>query len=268
MAISRRQILGALAGSALAAIPAWPGLAAVPARRAEALFAELDRWLATHLPEVAADLNPGASDAALDRFAAAVDVVLPPDFRALYRWHDGQKGRAVGGPWYGLGFQTLQQVQEDWSLWAKIVDDSVASDPEFLTEFQTSVVPGVVKPLYASKRWVPFAQDWGGNHLGIDLDPDVKGVAGQVINFGRDEEDKRAIAPSITAFVEWMLGELRRGNFSIERRPDGRVFNTLRPPSQHFLDAIPTLFPGPGDRKRVKPAGTPAPACEPGAAGS
>ena len=75
----------------------------------------------------------------------------------------------------------------------------------------------MVKPLYASKRWVPFAQDWGGNHLGIDLDPDVKGVAGQVINFGRDEEDKRAIAPSITAFVEWMLGELLRGNFSIER---------------------------------------------------
>lgn len=119
-----------------------------------------------------------------------------------------------------------------------------------MNESSVSVKPGVVKQVYANKLWIPFAYDWGGNHLGIDLDPGVNGIRGQVINFGRDEDRKRAIAPNVTAFVQWLVGQLQVGNFLIEQEDDtGRSFNTLNPPSTHFLDAIQTLFKEPGERE-------------------
>ena len=34
-------------------------------------------------------------------------------------------------------------------------------------------------------KWLPFCSDDGGNFIGIDLDPDVNGTVGQVINFGK-----------------------------------------------------------------------------------
>jgi cell wall assembly regulator SMI1 len=239
----RRQMVKAIALLGLA--PAWArarGLAAGP-------LADLDVWLTRHLPEVAADLNPGATDAQLDRLSAKIGAPLPDDFRALYKWHDGQKDQKVNtGPWYGLTFLSLDRVLDQWKSWASVIDHS--SDPESMNESSVSVKPGVVKRLYANKLWIPFAYDWGGNHLGIDLDPDVNGIRGQVINFGRDEDRKRAIAPNVTGFVQWLVGQLQAGNFLIEKEDDGgHSFNTLNPPSTHFLDAIQTLFKEPGERE-------------------
>nr|WP_305955588.1 SMI1/KNR4 family protein [Pseudomonas sp. R2-60-08W] len=46
------------------------------------------------------------------------------------------------------------------------------------------------------------AYDYGGNHLGVDLDPGEYGVSGQVINFGSDEEEKFVLASSVGTFME------------------------------------------------------------------
>ncbi len=71
----------------------------------------------------------------------------------------------------------------------------------------------------------------------------MQGTYGQVISLGRDEERKIAVAPSIHAFVGWMLAELAAGNFHFQQEDDGgRSFNTLRPQKFHFLDALAALF--------------------------
>ncbi|MEF9999300.1 MAG: SMI1/KNR4 family protein [Comamonas sp.] len=71
----------------------------------------LEAWLETHLPEVAEDLNPGATAAALEQFASALGLRLRADFLQLYRWHDGQQMAINTGPWYGLSFLPLARVQ-------------------------------------------------------------------------------------------------------------------------------------------------------------
>lgn len=209
-------------------------------------LAQLDRWLARYLPPVAAALNPGATDAQLDHLASLVGAPLPDDYRALYKWHNGQRDveNLYTGPWYGLDFPSLDQVEHEWKIWAQLADEKWSE----LNEVVVSIKPGVVKPLYANRGWIPFATDGGGNCLGIDLDPDVHGIRGQVINFGRDEDLKRAIAPNVTAFLQWYVAQLLAGNFRIEtHEDDGPEFNTLNPPSSSFLDALQVMFKEPGE---------------------
>lgn len=205
---------------------------------------ELEAWLKAHLPEVAADLKPGATENELQSFSSALGIKLPDDFLRLYAWHNGQGMDASTGPWYGLSFLPLDRVQRECEMWRLALEESSPESLISLASHMKSTPPGFVKKEYANDLWIPFAYDWGGNYLGIDLSPDEKGTRGQVINFGRDEERKIAVAPSISGFVSWMLDELNAGNFNIKDESDGgRSFNTLRPEKYHFLDSLAAMFP-------------------------
>lgn len=205
---------------------------------------QLETWLREHLPEVAADLMPGATANELQSFSNAIGVNLPDDFLQLYTWHNGQ-GRSVNtGPWYGLDFLSLDRVLRECEMWRLVLKESSPDSLTSLANCMSSTPPGFVKRQYANAHWIPFAYDWGGNYLGIDLSPDENGTYGQVINFGRDEERKIAVSPSISSFVSWMLSELKAGNFNIKEESDGgRSFNTLMPEKSHFLDSLALMFP-------------------------
>lgn len=205
---------------------------------------ELEAWLRNHLPEVAADLNPGATENDLKGFSSVLDVRLPDDFLQLYAWHNGQGMSVNAGPWYGLNFLPLDRVQHECEMWRQVLEESSPESLMNLAQHMKSTPPGFVKRQYANALWIPFAYDWGGNFLGVDLSPDEQGTYGQVINFGRDEERKIAVSPSISAFVSWILNELNAGNFNIKEEGDGgRSFNTLRPEKYHFLDSLAVMFP-------------------------
>ncbi|CDL84035.1 SMI1/KNR4 family protein [Xenorhabdus szentirmaii] len=206
------------------------------------LLNEFEEWLKNNLNEVVLDLNPGATDEELQAFSSELGIELPNEFNELYKWHNGQKMDIFTGPWYGLEFLPLERVKREWQIWRNIVDDTEVMTA--LSNDAKSTPPDFVKKVYANKLWIPFAHDSSGNHLGIDLDPGHKGTWGQVISFGRDEERKIVIAPDIMSFVNWMLNELKSGNFNIQvEDDDGRSFNTLRPEKYHFLDSLAVMFP-------------------------
>lgn len=206
-------------------------------------YIAFDEWLKENIPEVCLDLNLGATDEELRTFTLAVELPIPNDFVDLYRWHNGQKMEIHTGPWYGLTFLPLSRVLVERSSWADILRQSSMESISSLNSRATSYPRGFVRCLYANTKWVPFAYDWAGNYLGIDLDPDEKGTFGQVINFGRDEERKIAVAPSISAFLDWMVTELQSGNFAIKTESDGgRSLHTLRPEKSHFLDSLAVMF--------------------------
>lgn len=203
----------------------------------------LEKWLATNLPEVLEDLSPGCSDAEIAEFESLVGRAFPDSLKALYRWHDGQRGNVNTGPFYGLTFLPLSAAKTHWQSWKDVIE---AFSPEEMTEasaFSKSATPGAIQPHYANRYWIPFAYDYGGNHLGVDLDPAEHGVSGQVINFGRDEDDKYVVSGSLAAFVEWLVDQLEGGNFAIREEDDGgRSLNTKVPEKFHFLDSVPILF--------------------------
>lgn len=209
----------------------------------KAVMERLEKWLDANTPEIREDLAPGCSDAAIAEFENLVGRPFPESLKDLYRWHDGQRGATNSGLFYGLEFLSLAKARENWESWKDIIDEW---SPEEMTEgsaFCTSGTPDAVQALYANRYWIPFAYDYCGNHLGVDLDPGARGTVGQVINFGSDEEDKYVVGSSVAAFMEWLVDQLESGNFAISEEDDGsRSLNTKVPEMFHFLDAVPVLF--------------------------
>lgn len=81
-------------------------------------------------------------------------------------------------------------------------------DDNFETEMFTSTPENAIKKKYFHHKWIPIFSDYGGNFIGIDLDPDVNGKRGQIINFGRDEEDMYVIANDLEQFFDFILAEI------------------------------------------------------------
>jgi cell wall assembly regulator SMI1 len=156
-------------------------------------------------------LNPPATG---ERLAAAEEHLgqrLPDDVRALYRLADGQVQYEhpdllqAAGLVGGEPFLPLARVLLHWDQWAGFESDIS------LDEFASSTPEGFVRPRYSVRGWIPLTHDGGGNHVGVDLDPDERGRVGQVITFGRDDEAHRVLAPSIGSYLEQLADLLDQG---------------------------------------------------------
>jgi cell wall assembly regulator SMI1 len=203
----------------------------------------LEKWLEVNLPEVYADLAQGCPEAAVSEFESLVGRAFPQSLKDLYSAHDGQKGEADTGPFYGLMFLPLADAKRHWARWNSMVDQSSAEEMKTAGALSKSATPGAIKEVHANKYWIPFAYDAAGNHLGVDLDPGESGTFGQVINFGRDENEKFVVGSSLATFLDWMADQLDSGNSNIHDEDDGgRSFNMKTPKTFHFLDAVPELF--------------------------
>lgn len=203
----------------------------------------LEKWLQANLPEVYDDLAPGCSEADLAAFEEDIGTPLPEGFKTLYRLHDGQRGAIHTGPFFGLDFLSLAQARQHWQSWKEVVAECSPEDMKGASMFSKSAKPDAVQAIYANTLWIPFAYDHGGNHLGVDLDPGARGTLGQVINFGRDEDEKFVVATSIEAFLAWLVEQFESGNAAIREEDDGgRSLNTKTPDKLHFLDSVRILF--------------------------
>ena len=66
-----------------------------------------------------------------------------------------------------------------------------------------------VKIKYFWDKWLPIFDDGGGNFIGLDFDPDCAGHKGQVIIYGRDEEELTVLASDLSSFFEKILACLQ-----------------------------------------------------------
>lgn len=147
-------------------------------------------------------LRPGASESELVELEAQLGVALPDLLRQLLMIHDGQDGV---GLLFGSQMLSSVEIRRQWHGWREIEADGMNAE---CAEFMKSSPAGVVKPMYTNARWIPLTHDGGGNHMGLDFDPDIGGAEGQVIAFGADEDTKYLLAPTFAEFaekaVEWI----------------------------------------------------------------
>lgn len=204
----------------------------------------LNTWMAQEFPDLLASLNPGIPAEQWNPLENELGITLPDSFKAFYEHYNGQEKADPTGFFFGLHFLPYEQVQRQWQVWRDIIEMEGEEGMASMSENSVSLVPGKIKPLYANLRWIPFIHDWGGNHVGLDFDPDEDGVVGQVINFGRDEERKFVLADSFEGFIGWMGEQLQQGNYIIDRETGSRKmdFGLKSHPDTHFIDAARDIF--------------------------
>jgi cell wall assembly regulator SMI1 len=209
------------------------------------ILARLDLWYAAHLPSDRYRFNPPASGTAIEEAERDLGIAMPRAWRQLYRWHDGEEDDRFGHV-YGLPILPLDRVVAEWRSWREVLKDLHGNR---YAVRGGSWPAGAVDPAYINLRRVPLTSDGSGNHIGLDLDPWPGGRVGQIILYGRDEDMKAVIAPSLGSFLGWVAELLESGNFRLESSPATRRLRDFRlrePATDSFMDGARTLKGAPG----------------------
>ena len=203
-------------------------------------------FLEREVPASFANLAPGASEADIASLEQTLGLTLPEPVKAVWRLNDGQKktmladGEDAATPCIPtLSFLSTKAVARIWKDWAEVRKSSGAE----LDAGTRSAVPGVVKALYSSPGWIPlWAHPSSADYVGLDLDPGEKGQPGQIINFGRDEDEHFQFATDFDDLLSFLLEEVRAGRWEADvfepddededevewfGDPDESFFNTL-----------------------------------------
>lgn len=160
-------------------------------------------------------LNPPATLDEINSIEQQMGAALPKELQELYLCNNGDS-KKLEGSIMGLRFLPLNELYQQWNTWQEIINEEDAEGMKQLSVFCKSNPKGVIRKLYANSKWIPFSHDYSGNHIGIDLDPEVKGVSGQIINFGRDEDEKYVIARNLQEFLILMLQLLEKKAHTIK----------------------------------------------------
>lgn len=133
---------------------------------------------------------------------------------------DGQEPESSAGCaeglFFGMTLLPLENVFEEWTFWREVDDDpSTGANPK-LKDVMDSLPPGWIRREYSQRGWIPLIADKAGNYVGVDLNPDEGGSAGQVIIFGREFDTKvvlwRGEGPAGWAtWLAWFADELESG---------------------------------------------------------
>jgi cell wall assembly regulator SMI1 len=209
----------------------------------------IEAWLDAHLPPYKHTLRPGLSKKDLAKFEKAVGMPLPEDVRQSLRIHDGQchlpddvfdalleedhdtEPQGLIGVVFGEKLLDLESALKEWRRWAKIADENFSD----VDEWQKSFPEGAVQRRYATRGWIPLGALTDSDYFGVDLNPGPNGVVGQVINFGRDEENKYVLATSWARFLSDVADELEADNFTVDPKREFEEFQMIRPRSGTFI---------------------------------
>lgn len=162
------------------------------------------------------NLNKGIIDEQIKKAEQVLGFSFPSELAELYKCNNGNitngEKNVYLGAILGLQFISLEVLIYTWKEWCEFTHEKA------LDKYCTSINEGKIKCLYANDHWIPFASDGWGNHIGIDLDPDINGTIGQVINFGRDENDKIVLSNNLNEFLELMINIIKSKDFKLVKK--------------------------------------------------
>lgn len=131
------------------------------------------------------ELRPGASEFEMTNLEQHLGISLPDSVKQFLAIHDGQTG---AGLIFGEQLLPVSGIRQQWDSWRSIDEQQMNEE---CADFMRSEPADVIRSMYCNRAWIPLTHDWGGNHIGLDFDPDKLGNPGQVIAFGRDQDTKR-----------------------------------------------------------------------------
>ncbi|WP_138756225.1 SMI1/KNR4 family protein [Paenibacillus sinopodophylli] len=140
-------------------------------------------------------LLSGAADEDFHLIERTLGITFPEELKSFYSIQNG----AVGGSSFlrNLTLSPISLIIENWSFLQEEFDpDDMEMD-----------IDSEIKPVLWHSKWIPIAENGGGDYLCIDTDPAEAGVVGQVLYFWHDWGNRSVEAKSLFEFVEICLQE-------------------------------------------------------------
>jgi cell wall assembly regulator SMI1 len=164
-------------------------------------WAKVIRWCRRHAPEQARNLQPGATAESLAA-AQAVTGSWPPDLVAMVSVADGVNRSVVLIPrlFVPLG---VGDIVESWRMLTGMGAGHYSS--EELVRVGSD--PAGTRSFAYLPAWIPFASDFGGNHLFVDRRSGPR--SGCISEWDRDEGSLRQPRwPNLAALVDQVATSL------------------------------------------------------------
>ena len=182
-------------------------------------------------------LNPPATDKDLREFESIVGIVLPEDFKAIYKLHNGEYeytytrtgiqnylpkliyqlfnvkvDRTITVKsglelFLGANFLSIQEIIQEYTYWEEWRKEH-ADNKELMYDGFKSIPKQTIQESFTATGWIPFAGDSQYQFL-LDYSPGVKGVKGQVIYFSVDSPTHYQVSENFTAFLSFVLKQYR-----------------------------------------------------------
>ena len=123
------------------------------------LLAELERRWRAQSPVVLERMQPGLSDADIDRIAAPLGFELPDEVRTLYRWHDGSGVHEMTwarNMWsLGLGVTETLKDRADAEVWRPGWLQILGERPHVRVDCLANSRQGPVPVWHEAPEWPP-----------------------------------------------------------------------------------------------------------------
>jgi cell wall assembly regulator SMI1 len=157
----------------------------------------LEAWLKINNPALLADLNPPASDADIQKLEQGLGVKLPTDFVDCMKVHDGQRGTSE--PLFkDFEFFSCSRIRQEWGIWTNLLVSGS------FRNLKTNPDHGIC-PDWWSNAWIPFAGNFEGDCLCLDLGPKAGGNLGQIICVWHDDKDRQLISNNLFEFFKTLM---------------------------------------------------------------
>ena len=157
----------------------------------------------------------GACQDEITLFEGKFDIVLPADFKELYKYKNGSRffsvlPSVIDKREMAFCLMSLQEIENS----KKYFQNRNALLSEFSEHFTTQDIEKMkdsrIKPYLFNRKWFPFAQYCDSCYLMLDLDPDKEGEKGQIICYIHDPDEVVYVAPNITELVSEIFEEIIR----------------------------------------------------------
>ncbi|OXS70198.1 SMI1/KNR4 family protein [Lysinibacillus sp. KCTC 33748] len=148
----------------------------------------------------ALNLQPGATAEEFQLIETTLGITLTEEMKSFYSIFNGQDWSQGVLPFArNLTLSPISEIIDNWEFLQEEIDpDDLFPDIEYGVE---------VKPTLWNKKWIPIAENGGGDYLCLDTDPTKEGVVGQVLYFWHDWGNRTIEAKGLFEFIEICLNE-------------------------------------------------------------